>query len=135
MRILMGAATAALLMAAPAAAQTGTPATAAPSATVQSACGAVAPPPTLLDGATATREQMTAANEAYTAWFTANRDALNCLRTEVEEAQARWQALRESYNAGADMLNTTNTAWQAEVEEFNGRDGQRSRSSRTLGRQ
>ncbi len=134
MRILMGAAAAALLMAAPAAAQTDTTATAAPAA-VQSACGAVTPPPTLLDGATATREQMTAANEAYTAWFTANRDALNCLRTEVEQAQARWQALRESYNAGAEMLNTTNTAWQAEVEEFNGRDGQRSRSSRSLDRQ
>jgi hypothetical protein len=120
MRIFAAAAIGALLMGAPAAAQTGT----APAATpVQSACGAIAPAPTLLDGATATRGQMDAFNTTYTAWFSANRDALTCRRTEFEAAQARAQALRDEYNAGAAALNTTNTTWQAEVTEFNARTG------------
>lgn len=128
MRIFAAAAIGALLMAAPAAAQTQT----APATPAQSSCGPIAPAPTLLDGATATRGQMDAFNTTYTAWFNANRDALTCRRAEFEAAQARVQALRDEYNAGAAALNNTNTTWQAEVTEFNARTGRQAQTTRDI---
>jgi hypothetical protein len=118
--ILLAAVVTAVFSAAPAVAQT-TPA--APAASAASSCGPVAPAPSLPDGATATREVMDQTNLTYTAWFTANRDALECRRAEFEALAARTQALRTEFNAGAEALNATNTAWQAEVAEFNARSG------------
>lgn len=116
MKLLFAAAAAAILIAAPAMAQT-TPAPAA-----GSACAAIAAPPTLPDGATATHEQMETGNTAFQAWFPANRTALECRRAEVEAARARYEALRVEFNTGADQLNSVNTAWQADVAEFNERN-------------
>jgi len=124
--IFVGAALVALAIAAPATAQTQT----TPAAPAQTACGPVTPPPTLLDGATATREQMNAFNTTYAAWFSANREALSCRRAELEAGQARLEALRNEYNAGADALNATNNAWQAEVTEFNNRTTNRPSTTR-----
>ena len=124
-RLFAGAAIGALLMAAPVSAQTQT-------TPAQSTCGALAPAPTLLDGATANRTQMAEFNATYTAWFTATRDALNCRRTEFEAAQARAQALRDEYNAGAAALNTTNGSWEAEVAEFNARNTSRPQTTRDI---
>jgi hypothetical protein len=118
MKMLVGAAFAALMLATPAVAQTDPAASAAVNAT---SCGALAAPPTLPDGATADREAMEAGNTAFTAWAEANRAVLACRRAEVEALQARFQALRAEYNTGAEQLNATNTAWQADVTEFNER--------------
>lgn len=114
MKLLLGAAFAALFIATPAMAQT-------PPAS-GSACAAIAPAPELPDGATATHEQMETANAAFQAWFPANRTALECRRAEVEAARARYEALRTEFNAGAETLNTVNTSWQADVAEFNERN-------------
>lgn len=118
MKILLGAAVAAVLLATPAMAQTDPAPGAAPNTT---ACGALTPPPTLPDGATADREAMEAANNAYRTWGEAYRTVLQCRRAEVESLQARYQALRAEYNTGAELLNSTNTAWEADVAEFNAR--------------
>jgi len=120
MKVLLGVAAAALLMGAPAMAQTDAGA-------ANTSCAAVAPPPTLPDGATATYEQMEAANTAYSAWFESNRAALECRRVEVEAVEARRQALLTAYNGGVDQLNATKTSWEAEVEEFNARAPQQQR--------
>ena len=116
MKLVLGAAIAALLIATPAMAQTDPAATAAANAT---SCGAIEPPPTLPDAATANREAMDAGNTAFNTWGQANQVVLQCRRAEVEALQARYQALRAEYNAGAEQLRNVNTAWQAEVAEFN----------------
>jgi hypothetical protein len=108
MKLWLGAAFAALLMATPASAQT---------EAGSAACAAIAPPPALPDGATATGEQMQAANEAYNAWFEGNRTALECMRPHAEAAQA----LVNAFNQGINQANSTQTSWQAEVAEFNAR--------------
>lgn len=117
MKVLLGAAVMALLVASPAVAQTDAD---APS----TQCGAIAPPPTLPDGATAEYAAMEAGNAAFRAWAESNRSVLECRRQEVEAAQARYQALRNEFNAGADQLNATNASWEAEVAEFNERNPQ-----------
>ncbi len=120
MRIVLGAAVAALLIATPASAQTETGA-------AETACAAVAAAPSLPDGATATYEQMEEANAAYNSWFESNRTALECRRAEVEAVQARYQSLRTAYNAGVEQVNATRTSWEAEVTEFNARSPQQQR--------
>jgi hypothetical protein len=124
MKLVLTAAVAVLLLATPAMAQTDP---AAPAAANATSCGPLPPPPSLPDGATADREAMEAGNTAFTAWAEANRTVLACRRAEVESLQARFQALRAEYNAGAEQLNATNTVWQADVTEFNERGGNRRR--------
>lgn len=124
MKILLGAAVAALLLATPAVAQD-TTAPAAADAT--SSCAALAAPPTFPDGATAQFDDMEQGNLAYRSWAQSNRTILECRLAEVEAAQARYQALRQTYNAGAEQLRTVTTAWEADVAEFNERNQNRRR--------
>lgn len=118
MRVLLAGAIMALLIASPAAAQDGTTPAAAPP---PSACGELPARPTLPDGATASRQQIEAANTTYIAWSTAFHANLQCRRAESEAARATWQARVSEYNAGAGLINEANTAWEAEVAEFNAR--------------
>lgn len=122
MRLFVGAALAAfVLAAAPAIAQTDTPAPAP--AAAQSACGAIPPTPTdLPDGARASRRQMEAANERVTAWVAAANAVLQCRRAEAEAAQAVANALGADYNAQNGAVRSVITAWEAEAAEFNARD-------------
>lgn len=121
MRLVVGAALAALLFAAPAAAQTETPAP-APAQAQASSCAALLPTPSNLpDGAAANRQQMTRANEQVVAWASAMHPILDCRRQEAAAAQARAQALTQQYNADANAFSASVTAWQAETEEFNTR--------------
>lgn len=118
MRILLAGAAMALLVVGSAYAQTeGTNAgTAAPST-----CGELPARPTLPDGANVNREQMDAANTAYTAWSQAYHANLTCRRTEADNARATWQARVAEYNGAATGLNESNTSWEAEVAEYNAR--------------
>lgn len=126
MKVLIGAAAAALLMTVSAAAQTTTPAPTTPTVTAPvevppSRCPALTPAPTLPDGATATTADMEAGNVTYQTWATAYQSGVACRRTEVEELRAQEAARRTEYNAGAEVLNTTTTNWVAEAAEFNAR--------------
>lgn len=124
MRLFLGLVSAAVLMSTPALAQTETPA-AAPAA-VTSRCGEpVAAPPTLQDGATASRGAIEQMQTQLTAWADATRVKLECRRTEAQEARATADALTNAYNAQAAQLNTTIAAWQAEVDEYNARGNRR----------
>jgi hypothetical protein len=118
MRILLAGAAMALLVAGSAYAQTEETSAGTASA---STCGELPARPTLPDGANANREQMDAANTAYTAWSQTYHANLTCRRTEADNARATWQARVAEYNAAATGLNESNTSWEAEVAEYNAR--------------
>lgn len=124
MKVLMGAAVVALLIAAPANAQTGAT-TSAPTAAAASSCGPVPEMPTLPDGANANRNEMERANTAYMEWSTAMRANLDCRRAEWQAMDQAADARLAEHNTAAAALTTANTNWQAEVEEFNTRPGNR----------
>ncbi|MBL8538004.1 MAG: hypothetical protein JNM59_11430 [Hyphomonadaceae bacterium] len=119
MRLLIGAAMAAALMAAPAVAQTNAVAPAAAPPT----CGALAPAPTLPDGATASRAQITQGNETYQSWGSARLAQLTTCRAQIDALRAQLNGLEASYNSGNEELRRVTEAWQADVEEFNARGG------------
>jgi hypothetical protein len=124
MRLLLGAAVAALLIASPAMAQTG----AAPAT-----CGAVTPAPTdMPDGATASRPDVEAFTERFNAWAEANNQVLACKRTRAEQARAQADAYTNEFNTENATLRQTIATWTAEVEEFNARNvpARRDRRSR-----
>jgi hypothetical protein len=134
MKVIVGAALSAFLLAGTALAQPAeTPATppAAPAGPpAQSACAAVAPPPTLPDGASATAQQMTAGNEAFNAWITTANTSLTCRREEAQAAIARAESLRDQFNATAQSITTTRDAWLADVNEYNAAHPPRGRGQR-----
>jgi hypothetical protein len=111
MRILIGAAVAALLLASPALAQEAAP----------SACAGFAAAPTLPDGATANAAAITTGDATFRTWHTAGAEKLVQCRAEVEAARARVRDLEALHNTAADQLNGTRDAWQVEVNEYNAR--------------
>lgn len=114
MKLLVGAAVAALFMATPAMAQT--------NGSAQSACAALpAPLGDMPDGATATRQQLDAFTTRFNAWAEETNGVLACRRAEAEAARARADALTVEFNTANTGLRTAITAWTAEVEEFNAR--------------
>ena len=123
MKLLRGAAVAAILIASPAMAQTdATPAAAS--------CGAVTPAPSdAPDGATADRAVIDAHTTRFNAWATATNQVLSCKRLQAEEARARADALTNEFNTENAALRAAVTAWTAEVEEFNARAPARRESS------
>jgi hypothetical protein len=125
MKVIVGAALAAFLMAGAAAAQnTETPAPAAPAAPAASSCAAIpSAPADLPDGANATGPQMQAGNTAYNTWMEGLNPVLTCRREEAQAAQARADSLREQYNTANAAAAAVNQSWVAEVEEFRGRRG------------
>ncbi len=113
MKLLLGAAVAALLMASPAMAQTN----AAPAE-----CGTVAPAPAdQPDGATASREVVQAYTESFNAWAEATNQVLSCKRARAEAARAHADALTAEFNTENTALRTAIDSWTAEVTEFNAR--------------
>jgi len=124
MRLLLGAAVAALLIASPAMAQTG----AAPAT-----CGTYAPAPTEMpDGATASRNEVETFTQSFNAWGESSIQVLTCKRQRAEAALAAANQLMTEYNNEARMQRESIAAWQAEVEEFNARNvpARRDRRSR-----
>lgn len=126
MKVILGVAVAAMLFAAPALAQT-TPAPAAAAAIPPSSCGESPAAPTLPDGATASRQDMEAANTTYTAWAEAYRTNVVCRHDEAEALQAQASARAAEHNAAVETFNSMIAAWQADVAEYNARPANRRR--------
>jgi hypothetical protein len=118
MRILLGAAVCALLLAAPAAAQTTPAAPVAPSP-----CGELPTLPTLPDGATATREQMEAGNAAFLAWFEQYSANVRCRHDEASALRAQYDARVAEHNAAVEGLTAANESWRLQGEAWNTRGG------------
>lgn len=116
MKMFVAAAVVGLLLVSGASAQT------APATT---SCGALPEMPTLPDGANATREQMTRANDRFNEWNASARAVIECRHNEVQALQAQWQALVSEHNALVESVNTANTNWRAEADEFNARNANR----------
>jgi hypothetical protein len=128
MKLFMGVAVAAVLIATPVFAQTAGEATATTPAPVPpSTCGAPPPAPTLPDGASANREDMATANTTYVAWAEAYRAVVQCRHAEAQALRAQADARAQEHNAAVEAFNTTTTAWEADVAEFNARTGNRRR--------
>lgn len=126
MKVLIGAAAAAVLLCGVATAQEATPPPAA--ATVQvppSHCGELPAAPALADGAGASADNMQVAMAAFTSWEAAYRGVLECRRAEAQEAQATSERRTAEFNGGVTSFNATIASWTAEVEEFNGRQNRR----------
>lgn len=120
MKLLLGAAIAALLMASPAMAQTDP---AAPAT-----CGAAAPSPANQpDGATASRETVEAYTLSFNTWAEATNVVLSCKRARAEAARAASDAATAEFNTENSALRTAIEAWTAEVNEFNARAPARNR--------
>ncbi len=122
MKLLFGAAVAAMLIATPALAQT------PPSSA--SNCPQAGEPPTLPDGATADRNEVEAANERYTTWAQGVSESLTCMRAEAEALHQQWQARVSAHNEAAETLRATTASWEAEVQEFNERNPRRTGTTR-----
>ena len=121
MKVLIGAAAAALLIAASGEAR----AQAAPTSPmvgaeiVPSHCGELPAQPSLPDGAVANSEAMTAGQAALVAWDASYRANLTCRRIEFEELLALSQTRRDAHNAGAEVLNAALAVWAVEIAEYN----------------
>jgi len=127
MKLLIGAAAAALMFGTVALAQTatttsataGAATTTAPSAPVTpSRCPAAPADPTVPDGATATSSTMESAAAAYRTWAQTMQDLMRCHHAEYDEAQAVVTVRREEHNAVADRLNAVSQSWTASSTTF-----------------
>lgn len=103
MKVLIGAAAAAVLLAAaPAFAQTN----------MSPNCTGFDPAPTLPDGATANRAAVEAMNTQLQAWADARRDKLLACQADIN-------AMSQAFNTAQQERQATTAAWNAEVAEFN----------------
>ena len=118
MRLLIGAALAAFLVAAPAAAQD----TSAAQAPLASRCGEMPALPELPDGARANERAMTQGQERFTAWRTAAEPVIQCRNAEMAAWRQQYEAIgaRNETEGAAAAGFVTN--WAAEVEEYNARN-------------
>ncbi|QGZ95615.1 hypothetical protein [Terricaulis silvestris] len=128
MKLFMGVAVAAMLIATPVLAQTAGETTAtSPTPIPPSTCGALLPAPTLPDGATASRSDMDTANTTYTAWAEAYRQVIVCRHAEAQALRTQTDARVLEHNAAVEALNTATTTWEADVAEYNARPANRRR--------
>jgi hypothetical protein len=127
MKVLIGAATMAVLLCGAAAAQETLGAPPSNFQAPASRCAALPTAPSLPDGGSAEAADMQLATNAFQTWEAAYREVLACRRTEAQEAQAIQQARTQEFNGGVQSYNATVASWTAEVEEFNGRQNRRRR--------
>ncbi|HYD89152.1 MAG TPA: hypothetical protein VEA80_16865 [Vitreimonas sp.] len=114
MKLMIGAAAAALLLATPAMAQTATPA-------IPASCANFDAAPTLVDGANATRAQMNTTSQSVETWRAAIETKRAACQTDIAALRAQLEAAVAAYNASAQSASQTLSAWNTEVTEFNGR--------------
>ncbi|MBC7768125.1 MAG: hypothetical protein H7124_05010 [Phycisphaerales bacterium] len=119
MKLMIGAAAAAMLLATPAMAQTTAP-------SIPASCSNFDAAPTLVDGAAATRQQMTATSASVEAWRSALEQKRTACQTDVTALRAQLEAAVGAYNASAQSAAQTLNAWNVEVTEFNARGEQSS---------
>lgn len=125
MRILLGALAVALLAAFPAHAQT---------AVNSASCSNFAAPPTLPDGATASRPAMVRSGDAVEAWRAARETKLTQCLADIQALRAQLNAMEAAYNQAGVERNAVLGAWNAEAAEFSGR-GQARRAGGAQGAQ
>ena len=128
MKVLIGAATMAVLLCGAAAAQENT--LGAPPPNFQapaSRCAELPAAPAMPDGAGANAEAMQTAMATFNTWDASYREVLACRRTEAQEAQAIQQVRTQEFNAAVQAYNANVASVQAEVEEYNGRQSNRRR--------
>lgn len=113
MKVLIGAAVLACVLATPALAQ--------PQPTLPANCQGFAAAPTLPDGATASASAVEDGNVAFNAWHEANTAKLGLCRADIEAMRAQLRASEDAYNATVAQLNAARDAWQVEVTEYNAR--------------
>lgn len=123
MKLMIGAAAAALLLATPAMAQTATP-------SIPATCSNFDAGPTLVDGASATRQQMNTTSESVEAWRAALEAKRATCQADIATLRAQLEASVAAYNASATNATQTLNAWNAEVTEYNGRTGDRDADTR-----
>ncbi len=119
MKVVIGAAIAAMLLAGAAFAQT----EAAPPVAADSQCGVLSPEPPLPDGASTSNRDFNAGDAAYQNWGNAARTVLECRRAEIAQIEARLRALLVEHNAGAARLNGLTEAWLAQRTAYCAREG------------
>jgi hypothetical protein len=117
MKLMIGAAAAALLLATPAMAQTASPA-------IPASCSNFDAAPTLVDGASATRAQMNSTSESVEAWRAALEAKRTTCQADITALRTQLEAAVAAYNASAQSATQTLNTWNTEVTEFNGRSGQ-----------
>lgn len=120
MKVLIGAAVAAVFLSAAAAAQTTpTAETTAATTVAPSSCPAAPEAPTLPDGATATIGEMQAGATVYEAWRVSVQANLNCRHDEAVALRDAADARAAEYNAANQAAQASVTAWQAATETYN----------------
>lgn len=111
---------AALLVTAPAAAQS------IPSG---SACGHFTPAPASADGERASRDAMTAAGERLAAWRTTREQEQAACQAEIDAVRAQLEAMIGAYNdAGRERVAVIG-AWNGEVAQYSARGGRRAQTN------
>ncbi len=120
MRILIGAALAAFLVAAPAVAQDG-----AASQQLVSRCGDMPAPPTLPDGARANERAMNQGQEAFAAWRTAAEPVIQCRNAEMTAWRQQYDAMGARNEADGQVATNVVSSWAAAVEAYNARTERR----------
>lgn len=124
MKAAFGAAVvAAALFSAPAAAQT-----------ASGSCAAFEAAPTAPNGATASRQAMEAYGRQFEAWRAARDQRLAACRAEIDATRAELDAMVQSYNTAGRERAALISAWNAEVDEYGARGGQRRDSRSPLSR-
>lgn len=116
MKVLLGVAAAALLLAPAALAQT------AP-AGESTNCAGFALPPSLPDGATASSSAMATGATEYEAWHTATEAKKALCQTDIATLRAQLNTMVEAYNQAEQQRFAAQNAWAGDVAEYNGRGG------------
>lgn len=122
MKVVIGAAIAAMFLAGAAFAQTETAPPQQPVA-ADSQCGVLTPEPALPDGVSTNNRDFNAGDAAYQNWGNAARTVLECRRAEIAQIEARLRGLLAEHNAGAARLNGLTEAWLAQRTAYCARDG------------
>ncbi len=114
MKVFIGAAIAALLLAGPAAAQT--------QPTLTPNCTGFAPAPTgLPDGATANASRMNQGRERVAEWVGARDTRLAQCLSDITAQRAQLNALEAAYNQAVTEKEGVINGWATETEEYNAR--------------
>jgi hypothetical protein len=100
-----------------------------PTADEAGSCPALQAAAQIPNGAAASRAEIDAYNQQYTAWGTAFRTALECRAQGVTALEARLAPMVATYNSGNTELGAQNTLWAAEVAEYEARSPVRNRRS------
>ncbi|MFO1017173.1 MAG: hypothetical protein U1E03_06220 [Hyphomonadaceae bacterium] len=102
--------------------------------TASGSCASFEAAPTAPNGATASRQAMEAYGRQFDAWRATRDQRLAACRVEIEAARAALDAMVQSYNTAGRERAALISAWNAEVDEYGARGGQRRDNGSPLSR-